>query len=51
MRYALDRGPGLTIATILCDSGVKYQSKLFNREWLATNGLRSNLSVDTLIAK
>ena len=27
-------GPGHTIVTILCDSGAKYQSRLFNRKWL-----------------
>lgn len=51
IRLALERGPGQTIVTMLCDSGAKYQSKLFNPEWLAANGLRSDLSVDTLLAK
>jgi cysteine synthase A len=32
-------GPGHTIVTILCDSGAKYQSRLFNRKWLAEKGL------------
>jgi cysteine synthase A len=32
-------GPGHTIVTILCDSGTRYQSRLFNREWLASKGL------------
>jgi cysteine synthase A len=32
-------GPGHTIATILCDNGAKYQSRLFNRKWLAEKGL------------
>jgi cysteine synthase A len=32
-------GPGHTIVTILCDSGAKYQSRLFNREFLASKGL------------
>jgi len=32
-------GPGHTIVTILCDSGARYQSRLFNHEWLATKGL------------
>lgn len=31
-------GPGHTIVTILCDSGHKYQSRLFNRSWLADKG-------------
>jgi cysteine synthase len=30
MRLARDLGPGHTIVTILCDSGTRYQSKLFN---------------------
>lgn len=32
-------GPGHTITTILCDSGTRYQSRLFNQEWLAAKGL------------
>jgi cysteine synthase A len=35
-------GPGHTIVTILCDSGSRYQSRIFNREWLATKGLDIN---------
>ena len=31
-------GPGHTIATILCDGGAKYQSRLFNREWIKEKG-------------
>ncbi|MEA5420806.1 cysteine synthase A [Spirulina sp. CCNP1310] len=39
--YALAKqmGPGHTIATVLCDGGSRYQSKLYNREWLITQGL------------
>ncbi len=36
---ARQMGPGHTIVTILCDGGGRYQSKLFNREWLANKGL------------
>lgn len=32
-------GPGHTIVTMLCDGGARYQSRLFNREWLAEKGL------------
>lgn len=32
-------GPGHTIVTVLCDGGSRYQSKLFNRSWLAEKGL------------
>jgi cysteine synthase A len=31
-------GPGHTIVTLLCDNGAKYQSRLFNRKWLAEKG-------------
>jgi len=51
LRLALERGPGQTIVTILCDSGAKYQSRIFNPEWLAANGLRTDLSVATLLPK
>ncbi len=33
-------GPGHRIVTILCDSGHKYQSRLFNEEYLAEQGLK-----------
>ncbi|XQQ07164.1 MAG: cysteine synthase A [Leptolyngbya sp. IPPAS B-1204] len=32
-------GPGHTIVTVLCDGGARYQSRLFNREWLANKNL------------
>ncbi|MBL1176459.1 cysteine synthase A [Pantanalinema sp. GBBB05] len=32
-------GPGHRIVTVLCDGGSRYQSKLFNRDWLAEKGL------------
>jgi len=32
-------GPGHTIVTILCDGGARYQSRLYNPEWLASKGL------------
>jgi cysteine synthase A len=31
-------GRGHTIVTILCDGGAKYQSRLFNRDWVAQKG-------------
>ena len=34
MRLARELGPGHTIVTILCDSGTRYQSKLFNPAFL-----------------
>ena len=32
-------GPGKRIATILCDTGFRYLSSLYNREWLEAKGL------------
>jgi cysteine synthase A len=34
IRLARDLGPGKTIVTVLCDYGTRYQSKLFNPEFL-----------------
>jgi cysteine synthase A len=39
IRLARDLGPGKTIVTILCDHGQRYQSKLFNPEFLSERGL------------
>ena len=39
MRLARELGPGHTIVTILCDYGTRYQSKLFNPEFLRSKGL------------
>jgi cysteine synthase A len=39
IRLAKKMGPGHTIATILCDSGLRYQSRLFNPEFLKGKGL------------
>ena len=36
---AKEMGPGHTIVTVLCDSGSRYQSRLYNQEWLAQKGL------------
>ena len=36
---ARDLGPGHTIVTILCDTGARYQSKLFNANFLTSKGL------------
>ena len=47
-RYARQRGPGQTIVTILCDSGHKYISKLYNPEWMKANGLQDDLALETI---
>jgi len=39
IRLARMLGPGKTIVTVLCDSGSRYQSKLYNPEFLAAKGL------------
>ncbi|MFW5655645.1 MAG: cysteine synthase A [Roseicyclus sp.] len=39
MRMAREMGPGHTIVTILCDYGTRYQSKLFNPDFLKAKGL------------
>jgi cysteine synthase A len=39
IRLARDLGPGHTIVTILCDYGMRYQSKLFNPAFLRTKDL------------
>jgi cysteine synthase len=39
MRLAKELGPGHTIVTILCDYGTRYQSKLFNPEFLRSKSL------------
>ncbi|MBW3098096.1 cysteine synthase A [Pseudohoeflea coraliihabitans] len=39
IRMARELGPGHTIVTVLCDYGNRYQSKLFNPEFLASKDL------------
>ncbi len=39
IRLAKQLGPGHTIVTVLCDSGTRYQSKLFNPEFLRARNL------------
>ena len=39
VRMARDLGPGHRIVTILCDLGTRYQSRLFNPEFLRAKGL------------
>ena len=42
VRVARQLGPGHTVVTVLCDGGARYQSRLFNREWLQEKGLASS---------
>ncbi len=39
IRLAKDLGPGHTIVTVLCDYGSRYQSKLFNPDFLRSKNL------------
>lgn len=39
IRLARDLGPGHTIVTVLCDQGTRYQSKLFNPDFLRSKNL------------
>ena len=47
VRLAKELGPGKTIVTVLCDSGHRYQSKLFNPEFMRSK----NLPVPTWLEK
>ena len=47
VRFARERGPGQTIVTLLCDSGSKYQSKIFNPAWLTEHGLNPDLPIES----
>ncbi|ASC73526.1 Cysteine synthase A [Halomicronema hongdechloris C2206] len=39
---AKQMGPGHTIVTVLCDSGSRYQSRIYSRPWLEQKGLWSD---------
>ena len=41
VRVAKQLGPGHTVVTILADGGSRYQSKLFNVEFLRSKGLQA----------
>lgn len=49
VRFARQRGPGQTLVTILCDSGHKYMSKLYNPEWIEKNGLKTDLPLESVL--
>jgi cysteine synthase A len=50
VRFAQEHGPGQTIVTILCDAGLKYQSRLFNPAWLKSHNLDTRLRLESLLA-
>jgi cysteine synthase len=45
-RLARELGPGHTLVTILCDSASRYQSKMFNREFLKSKSLPEPTWID-----
>jgi len=45
LRLAKEGGPGQVIVTLLCDSGIRYMSKIFNRDWLREHGLSPDVPV------
>ncbi len=49
VRYAKEHGPGKTIVTILCDSGLRYQSKIYNAKWLSEKGLDSEMPIQSVL--
>ena len=49
VKYVQESGPRQTIVTILCDSGHKYQSKLFNKQWLADHDLNPDDPIESLL--
>ena len=51
VRFGKESGPGQTIVTVLCDSGHKYQSTLFNRDWLASNHLDPDLPLESILGR
>jgi cysteine synthase A len=48
--FAKERGAGQTIVTLLCDSGLKYQSKLFNPNWLKEHRFDPNLPIESVLS-
>src|ERR1044071_7454407 len=50
LQVARRLGPGHTIVTLLCDTGAKYQSRLFNRKWLGEKGLLDAAGLDQPVA-
>jgi cysteine synthase A len=45
LQLARDGGPGQVIVTLLCDSGIRYMSKIFNADWLQAHGLDPKLPI------
>ena len=50
-KYAQESAPGQTIVTILCDSGHKYQLKLFNKQWLVEHDLCPDCPIESVLER
>ena len=48
VRYAQATGPGQAIVSILCGSGLKNQSKLYNVTWLKRHDLDPDLPLESI---
>jgi len=48
VRLARERRAGQIITTILCDSGIRYMSKIFNRDWLKSRHLNPDLPLESV---
>ena len=48
VRLARERGPGQVITTLLCDSGVRYLSRLFNSDWLQAHHLEPDRPLESI---
>ena len=51
VRLARERGSGQIITTLLCDSGIRYMSKIFNREWLKEHHLNPDLPLESIFGQ
>lgn len=48
VRLARERGRGQIITTMLCDSGIRYISRIFNRDWLLQHDLNPGLPLESI---
>lgn len=51
VKLARALGPGKTVVTILCDGAGRYQSKLFNPEWLEEKSFKPGRATDLSFVK
>jgi cysteine synthase A len=49
LRLASEGGPGQVIVTLLCDSGIRYMSRIFNPEWLRAHDLDPDLPLSAAL--